>query len=251
MPSTRLSGGSAYTATTLIAPGQAFGPNGSPVQTYLVSESAINAIATSTNTLTQAAARAGMTIGELRGHVTTTAIDLNTGQTTTSNNRNAVLIQITVQLPKKKRAQDAANAIAQVVSQTTTSPYVGQSIGIIQSELKGFRTRLNTEKALVAAADAAAAQKGLSLDEGLLVKGADDTAHANLNETQTEILTTQQDLYLADQVEKTKIIQPAIAAKTTARSRRNSVVIGALIGLILGAIVATYVGLRRPRPQAV
>src|ERR1700759_3412835 len=66
-----LSGGSTYNATAMVAPGQAFGSNGSPVQTYLTSASAINTIATSNTTLEEAAARAGIGVGQLRGHVST------------------------------------------------------------------------------------------------------------------------------------------------------------------------------------
>jgi hypothetical protein len=34
------------------------------------------------------------------------------------------------------------------------------------------------------------------------------------------------------------VIQPAAAVKTTARSRRNSMLVGGLIGLILGGLAA-------------
>ena len=222
------------------------------MQTYLTSASAINTIATSNTTLVQASNKIGVGIGQLRGHVSTAPIDLTTGTATNAaTSRSAVLVQIAVQLPKKKKAEDAANAIAEIVQSTTTSPYVRESINIINSEITNFTHRLVTEKSLVDAAEAALQQKGLTLDEGLLLKGEADTATANYNQTQQEILTTRQQLYLADQVETTRIIQKAKAGKTTARSRRNSVAVGALLGLIIGAIAAMYVGLRRPRPATV
>ncbi len=43
-------------------------------------------------------------------------------------------------------------------------------------------------------------------------------------------------LNLAENVESSRIVEPAAASKTTARSSRSSLLVGALIGLILGAI---------------
>ncbi len=205
-------------------------------------------IATSTSTLEEAANRAGIGIGQLRGHVSTAGVDLNTGSpTSASTNRNAVLVQITVQLPKKKKAEDAANAIAQIVKQTTTSKYVTASIGIINNQIANFTRRLKTERARIDAINKALAQPNLSLDQSLLLQNASDTALANYQQTQQTLLTTQQALYQANQVEQTLIIQAARGSKQVARSRRNSVLIGAVIGLLIGAIIATILGLRAAR----
>src|SRR5205085_1244738 len=48
----------------------------------------------------------------------------------------------------------------------------------------------------------------------------------------------QQLLTLAQNVEQSKLFSPARATKTTARSRRNSILVGALIGLVLGILAA-------------
>jgi hypothetical protein len=45
-------------------------------------------------------------------------------------------------------------------------------------------------------------------------------------------------LLQAQQVERPRVLVGAAAQRITARSRRNTVVIAALIGLILGAVVA-------------
>src|SRR5439155_25748469 len=57
------------------------------------------------------------------------------------------------------------------------------------------------------------------------------------NDQQNKLLTSQQ-LLQATQVEKPSVLTGAHAARVTARSRRNTVVVAALIGLVLGAIVA-------------
>ena len=53
-----------------------------------------------------------------------------------------------------------------------------------------------------------------------------------------DLSNNQQLLALAQNVEQSKVITPARAVKTTARSRRNSVVVGGLIGLLLGIVAA-------------
>jgi uncharacterized protein involved in exopolysaccharide biosynthesis len=45
-------------------------------------------------------------------------------------------------------------------------------------------------------------------------------------------------LSLAQNVERARIVDPAVATKTTARSTSNSTVVGAIIGLLLGGIAA-------------
>src|SRR5215472_16205451 len=103
-----VSGGSLYEATARIAPGQAFNPSGSsPVLTYLTNQNAINEIATSATTLEEAAAAAGMPIAKLRGNISTSAVNSTTSSSTASaSNRNAVLVDITVRLNNRKRAED-------------------------------------------------------------------------------------------------------------------------------------------------
>jgi uncharacterized protein involved in exopolysaccharide biosynthesis len=249
-----LSGGSAWDATALIAPGEAFNPAGNTVvQTYLTSQAAINTIATSNTTLQEVAAKAGVGVDELRGHVTVAAVNENSDiPTATANTSKAILIEITVELSKSKKAEDAANVIAAIVQRTTISPYIRRSIAIIASRIAGFTQRLATLQKRIDVLNQALAEPGLSLDAKLLLTIQADQAEATYNETQDAQLTTQQLQFLSQQVEQTQIIQGAKAAqKTTARSRRNAVLVAALIGLILGVIVATYLGLRRPRPAAV
>ena len=244
-----LTGGSTYTATALIAPGQAFNPAGNTaVLTYLTSQTAINAIATAPATLAAAAAEAGIGPGELVGHVTTGGINENTGQSSSSSpSRSAVLIAITVDQNSAKKAEDSANAIARIVQQHTTSPYVLQSIAINTSRLAGYQARLNTLKLKILALTKALREPGLTLNEALLLTIQLDEAQGAFDQTQNAQLITQQSQSLSEQVEKTQIIELAKAQKSTARSRRNSVLFGGLIGLIVGAIVAIVVGLRAAR----
>jgi uncharacterized protein involved in exopolysaccharide biosynthesis len=244
-----LSGGSTYVATAFIAPGQAFNPSGSsPVLTYLTSQAAINKLATSAAALEYASARAAVPLGKLRGNVSTSAVNQQTGANQTSTTqRNAVLVAIQVQLDKKVKAERAAQAIAKYVQNETTSGYVKHSIQIYDTLIKNLTQRQVTSQARVNALTQAAKQPGLSLDQQLLLTIQLDQAQATLGQTINSLETTRQQQLLAQQVEQTQIIQNAKAEKTTARSRRNSVVVGAVIGLLIGAIAAIVVGLRARR----
>ena len=51
-------------------------------------------------------------------------------------------------------------------------------------------------------------------------------------------LQAKQLLIQAQEIERPKVLTRAAAVKTTARSRRNSVVVGAFLGLVLGLIAA-------------
>jgi uncharacterized protein involved in exopolysaccharide biosynthesis len=58
----------------------------------------------------------------------------------------------------------------------------------------------------------------------------------------------QQQLALAKEIEHARVVEQAGAVKTTARSPQNSAVVGGIIGLLVGAIVAVAwpaVGTRR------
>jgi len=244
-----LSRGSTFVATAFIAPGQAFNPSGSsPVLTYLTSQAAINKLATSAGALEYASAKSGVPLGKLRGAVSTSAINQQTGASqSSSTQRNAVLVAIQVQLDKKTKAERAGNAIASYIKNETTSAYVKHSIQIYETLIKNLTQRQVTSQARVSSLTQAAKQPGLSLDQQLLLAIQLDQAQATLGQTINSLETTRQQQLLAQQVEQTQIIQAAKAEKTTARSRRNSVVVGAVIGVLIGAIVAIVVGLRARR----
>jgi uncharacterized protein involved in exopolysaccharide biosynthesis len=239
--------GSTYTATALIARGQAFSPGGNQtVLSYLSSPAAIEAFATSEDALRYAAAKARISVAQLRGHVTTSTVTADLQAS--AQNTNSILILIGVALNRPKRAEDAANALARIVQKKTTSGYVRQSIQIYKVRLANYQQRLKTLQTRINALNASVAKaQGLSPLDQLVIASQLDAAEAAYGQTLDSQTTTQQQLSLAQQVEQTQIVQQARAEKSTARSRRNSVVIGGLIGLLIGAIVAIIVGLRARR----
>jgi hypothetical protein len=239
-----VSGGGVYKATAYIAPGQAFSPSGTTtVLTYLTSAVAINELALSTPSLEFAAARAKMSVSELRGHVNTSAVNQATGASSSAAaTRNAVLISITVQLSRAKRAEDAANAIAQYIATQTTSSYVLQSVKIFDVRLANYQARIVTLQGRIADLRAVLNKPGnLAPLDRLVLATELDEAEGALGATNDSITLTQQGKILANDVEKTQIVQRARPERSTARSRRNSILVGLLIGLLAGAMVAVVV----------
>jgi len=239
-----LSGGSVWQASVLIAPGQAFSPNGSPVLVYQSSPRNINDIATSESALERVARKAHLPVSDLRGHVSTQSLSTGLGS---SASRGSNLIRITVRLHKPKRAEDAANALGQVVIADTTSQYVRSSIRTYQSKIASYTRQLASNSRLIDQYNKTLTTAQLApFDKLILVNQVDNTLlrQGNLND---KISATQQQLTLAQNVEITQLVSGAAATKTTARSRRNSILVGALIGLIVGAIAAIVADARAHR----
>jgi capsular polysaccharide biosynthesis protein len=242
-----LGGGSVWEASVLLAPGQAFSPSGSPVLVYQSSPRAINEIATSESALVKAAAAARTSVDRLRGRVSPQSVQTGAGAAAA---RGAILIKITVQAGNAKTAAAAANSLGDIVVANTTSPYVHQSLKADEVKIANYNRQLTSLSSVIDQYNRVLATQPLApLDKLVLVQQVDNALlrQGNLND---KITGTQATLTLLQNVEIAQIVSTASATKTTARSRRNSILVGALIGLLLGAIVAIVADPRLPRPRA-
>ena len=77
-----------------------------------------------------------------------------------------------------------------------------------------------------------------------------DAAISRQGTLEDDLIANQSQVVLAKNIELAQIINPAASEKVTSRSRRNSILFGALIGLIVGLLLALVVGLRTLRPAA-
>jgi capsular polysaccharide biosynthesis protein len=239
-----LSGGSVWQASVLIAPGQPFSPSGAPVLTYQASPRSINVLVTSESALERAAAAAHVPVGTIRGHVTTESIATGLGS---AASRGANLIRINVQLHKPKHAEDVANALGNIVIADTTSPYVKKSIATYQSKERRYNAQLTSLTRVIDSYTTALAKERLAFLPKLIMVNQLDAAIARQGALNDKLAATDQQLTLVQNIEIAQLIEHASAAKTTARSRRNSILVGALIGLIAGLVAAVVVDLRARR----
>jgi capsular polysaccharide biosynthesis protein len=239
-----LAGGSVWQASVLIAPGQAFSPNGSPVLVYQSSPRNINDIATSESALEKVARKVHVPVSELRGHVSTQSLSTGLGS---SASRGSNLIKLTVRLHKPKRAEDAANALGQVVIDDTTSNYVQSSIRTYQSKTASYTRQLASLSRVIDQYNKTLSTTKLDPFDRLILVNQVDNALLRQGNLNDKIAATQQQLTLAQNVEIAQTVSSAAAIKTTARSRRNSILVGALIGLLAGLVVAIVADVRARR----
>jgi uncharacterized protein involved in exopolysaccharide biosynthesis len=228
-------GTTSYKATTLISLGQPVSPGGVLIASYATNPRAISEITSSASAQNQAAHEAGIHPGVLRGKVSVGVVGVATG---VGAARTAPLIALNVQGKIGKRTEDAANALARIVVADTTAPYVGTKIRTYEQVLNTVNKQLASINLRLASLNAALKTSHLSaIDQLVLVSQVDNSEQrqGNLLDQQA---TTQQQLAFANNVESAKIVQPAASVLSSAHSRRTSLVIGALIGLILGGIAA-------------
>ncbi|MFL5955220.1 MAG: hypothetical protein ACJ76I_14045 [Gaiellaceae bacterium] len=229
-------GSSQYTASALISLGQPVSPGGVPIASYNTNPRAISEITSSASAQAEAAHEAGMQPGVLRGHVSVGVVGLQTG---TGSARTAPLISVTVQGKRQLKSARAANALARIVVRDTTAPYVGEKIHTFQITLKSVTGQIaSVNQRLAVITEAEKAAKNLDPLQQLVVVSQEDNAETRLGNLIAQQETLQQQLAFAKQVESAKIVQEAAAVAASAHSKRTSVVVGALIGLILGAIAA-------------
>lgn len=229
-------GSTNYKAAALISLGQPTSPGGVLVNGFGTNPRAVSQIVSGAAFQEQAANAADMRPGALRGHVSVAQVGAATGA---GASRSTPLISLTVTGTKPGPTSAAANALAKIVVEQTTAKYVGVKIATFQTTLKSVNEQISSVKKRLAITQAAStAAKNLDPLQQLVIVGQEDNAETRLGNLIAQQETLQQQLAFATQVESAKIVEPAKSVKSSAHSRFTSLVIGALIGLILGAILA-------------
>jgi hypothetical protein len=133
----------------------------------------------------------------------------------------------------------AANALAVRVK---TSPALAR---YSQVKIATLGEQVDAENKVVANIDASTRefqnkiqQSSLSTVEKLILQNQLNGLLQQRQQIVSQRASDKQQLALAQEVEAPRVITRAVATKTTARSRRNTIVVAALIGLILGLIAA-------------
>jgi hypothetical protein len=235
-------GGKTFEANTLLYLGQPFTPGGgaSQIQSLATNPRTVSKIIHSEAALKRAADASGLPAGQLRGQITTLAV------TDPNQSKNiSPLEEIIVDGRSRLKVEKAADALAQaVISQL--SVYVDKKITLLQGEFAFLQASLNGTNARIAAAlrlqRQALKSTSLALADRFLIQANANTSlnfyetrQANLRD---DLTGTQQLLSLAEQVERSRIVEPAVAIANGANSRRNSLLLGALIGLLLGSLAS-------------
>jgi capsular polysaccharide biosynthesis protein len=218
-----LGGTQVYSATATVYLGQPYSPTGGTlVQDQQTNPSAVGSVVQSRSVQNTVANRCSTKAAEFKKGISTAAAATGSSSKGSASQINP-LVKVSVQAKKGKLAACAANGLAdEVVSHLGTYP--ARKITILKAHIAADNQDIKTIQSAIA-------DPGISSTDKLLLQ-------TTLRSDQLDKTTNSQLLLLATQVERPQVLTRAAAEKITARSRRNTVVIAALIGLILGAIAA-------------
>jgi hypothetical protein len=171
-----------------------------------------------------------MSVRELRAGVSTRP--LKSGAAKGAPNQ---LYAVTVEGPRRGEVSAAANAIADKIVATTG--------GYAKLKVDTFRKQIASDQQQLDGIDRQAAQvrtqmESASSTERLTLGTLLLAMEQRRGTLEQDRLQARQLLAQAEQVELPHLIDRGVAAKATARSPRNSVVVAGLIGLIIGLFAA-------------
>lgn len=230
-----LGGAQVYKAKATVYLGQPLSQGGVQVQSQATNPSTVRQIVTAESTIERVARDSGMRANQLRGRVSTQAVTGNI-----SRLGQNPLVAITVTGHARRPVARAANDLARAVV------FSDALAGYSKTKIQNLQLQVNQEQAAVSTLNrnlkaqqaALGTASGLSTSERLIALGQINGLQQQLLTTTDSLTTNQQQLALAKDVEAPQITTLAVATKTTARSRRNTVIVSALIGLLLGLVAA-------------
>jgi capsular polysaccharide biosynthesis protein len=234
---------STYKATALVYLGQPLAPDGAaPVTSAPTTLGLVSNLVTSAATVRQAADRSGLKPGRLSGHITTKPV---LGVTQGRAGTPAPLLAITVTGSPPRKIADAANELANIAI-ARVSGYTNVKIAKLQEQIEFDNTSIDRNNARFAQAQQQQRQiltdRSLSPTEKLLLLANINTTlvtvEQRLGQLETDRLSAQQFLSLAQNVERAGIRSPAVAVKSAGPNSRTGAAVGGLIGLIIGILAA-------------
>lgn len=175
-------------------------------------------------------------MGRLRGKVSTQTVTAAGARGRVTPGQNP-LVELSVQADRARVAECAANSLSDSVVDRVSS-YVDVKIRSLNRRLEVLNEQLESLGRKIAAQEGALRQQGLSPLEQLVLVSQTENAEQRRGIVEEERQEVTQQLALAQEVERARVVEEAGAVKTTARSPQNSAVVGGIIGLLLGAIAA-------------
>ncbi|HEX2346136.1 MAG TPA: hypothetical protein VHI12_06100 [Gaiellaceae bacterium] len=236
-----LSGGSVWRAETIVYLGQPFAPlGGGQIQSLATNPRTVGEIIRSASVLQDISKATGIPVSKLRSSISTREL-VATGQIRGIN----PLIEIAVKGSGPVRVEQAADELAERVVERV-SIYVTEKTALLKQQVAVSEGQLAAVEARIARAqeqqDQLLGNQSLPPVERLLLSqnlnAVITTADARRTSLQDDLFEARQLLNLAESVESSRVVEPAAASKTTARSSRTSLLVGSLIGLLVGAIAA-------------
>jgi capsular polysaccharide biosynthesis protein len=214
-----LGGGQRYQATATLYLGQPYSASGNvQLQAAQTNPSTVRVIAHATSVIDTVAASCKTKPGTFKGGISTQTVSGNI-----SKNGQTPLVSLSVQSAKRKVATCTANGLARIVI-TKSAAFANQKVATFAAQIKNDNTQIAViNQALGSSATSSTDKLVLQLRLGTLEDARLSTAQLQLQ---------------ANKVEKPSILTGAAGSRITARSHRNTAVVAAVIGAILGALAA-------------
>jgi hypothetical protein len=236
-----LSGGEVWRAETIVYLGQPFAPlGGGQIQSLATNPRTVGEIVRSGSAIEAASKVSGVPESQLRSSISTKELTA-VGQARGIN----PLMEIAVKASGPRKAELAADVLANRVVDNV-SLYVQQKVDLFERQVAVSQAQLAAVDERIATAqeqqDALVTNRSIPLDQRLLLSAnlnsVITTADARRASLQDDLFEARQLLNLAESVESSRVVERANATKTTARSSRTSLLVGALIGLVVGLVAA-------------
>jgi capsular polysaccharide biosynthesis protein len=214
-----LGGNQQFKAATTIYLGQPYSASGNvQLQAAQTNPSTVRQIAHAEIVVQKVARECKAKPGDLRGGISTQTISGNIAK-----NGQTPLVSISVLTKKRRLAACAANALGREV--------IDRVSAFANQKIRNFSGQITNDQKQIDQFNAALGSSALSVTDKLVLQG-------RLAQAEQDRLSTSQLLLQAKIVEAPSVLTGAAAQKVTARSRRNTVVVAALIGLIVGVLAA-------------
>jgi hypothetical protein len=211
-----------------------------PIENLPTKLTTIGQLASSDEVVNSVAAKVGVRPARLRAGISTVSVGRK-GPTETATSFE----QITVQGIPRKKALAAATALAQIVVDEN-SAYTKIRLRTFQQNRERVQQRLNQVNQNIddlqkRSAQIAADPNLSSTNKLLLTASVTNLLQINENlqsDLQASLLTSDDTIALAKQVELARILQPAKIERASPPSRRSAALIGGVIGLLVGLLAA-------------
>jgi uncharacterized protein involved in exopolysaccharide biosynthesis len=223
-----------YRASALLYPGQPLSPSGSAqVQSVATNPSTIREVVRSEAAVRRASNASGYRPpSRLRAK---TSVQPVSGNVARLGQAQLVNIVVTGDAPRKTSA--AANELARIAVERI-SRYVDAKIDSLREQIAANEQELATIDERVQATQQGLDEPGISTTDKLVLLNLVGLAEQRRTTVQEDLATRQQLLALALDVERAQVVEPAVSRKVTAQSRRNQLIVGGVIGLLLGLVAA-------------
>jgi capsular polysaccharide biosynthesis protein len=224
-------GAKLYDATAVVYLGQPLSPNGAAqIPSLATNTLAVSTIVESPSVDQAVAEQLGIDQTRLEDGISTGPVR--------AGGRVNNLVALTVRGPWRDESAEAANLLAKKVVAGLLGAYTATKIQGLKEQLTVQRNELNSIQDRITAYRDALDNPKLSYTNKLLFVSLAGNAEQRRGALLENVTTNQNLLKLAQSVEASRILTPAVAEPSVGRSKRTATIVGALIGFVVGIVAA-------------